>query len=188
MKQYAQSLISWWNAYWFPETSSFPVAICRVVVIGANLLFFFPSLDFLLDMIRRHDGFQDPQLPIRCLAALLNEENVRSLEIVTVIHRVTVVAGLLALVGLFTRSSCAVYALGYGFMEAHRYSYGAVHHAEALMAIFLFLLPFSESGRSLSIDGWIARRRREGAEGGLVRTRFAMWPLLTTQWLFAIAK
>jgi len=98
----------------------------------------------------------------------------------TAVYWVSMAAGLLAVIGLFTRSALFVYALGYGFFVSHAYSYADVHHREALYVLSVLALALSPAGDRLSIDAWLRRRRtrRLGAsQSHAGQTDLAMWPL-----------
>jgi hypothetical protein len=91
----------------------------------------------------------------------------------------------LALIGLFTRFSVFVFALGTWIFIAHAYSYGDRHHTQALFCIFLMLLAFAPSGDRLSVDA-LLRRRRPGAPTEPRRVDTAMWPLKLAHVLLAM--
>jgi hypothetical protein len=93
----------------------------------------------------------------------------------TILYWATFAAGLLALVGLFTRLSLFLFATGTWIFVAHLFSYGDRHHTEALFAIFLMLLAFAPSGERLSVDAALRRRRTGKAEAAT--SELAIWPL-----------
>src|SRR5262249_51770337 len=105
------------------------------------------------------------------------------------IYWTTAAAGITTLIGLFTRTSAFMFALGSWILAAHNYSYGEKHHTEALLCIFLALLAFSPSGDRLSIDAIIRRWHPHSFEGllsgGKVTT--ASWPLKLMRILLALA-
>jgi len=175
-------LIALWNSYWFPTTSTLNLAGSRIVAVAAQVFWLFPSLNGDLNYLTKNSEFSDPQLFIRALDALLPRELIFTAGAFTVIHWVTFVAGLAALVGFFTRTALFLLALGTWFFISHAYSYSDVHHTQALFAIFLMVLAFSPAGDSLSIDALI--RRRRGRAAGLTDT--AMWPLKLAHVLLAI--
>jgi uncharacterized membrane protein YphA (DoxX/SURF4 family) len=181
-------LLDCWNAYWFPESSGLSLAACRIIVVAAQLILFFPSLEKQLAFVQPFRGFIEPQLLIMMILKLLPIDAFPNATTLTIIFWTTVAAGITALIGLFTRSSAFLFALGNWILVAHKYSYGEDHHPEAILCIFLMALALSPSGRRLSIDAWL-RRRRYGAE---IRDSYrpseklltAMWPLRLTQVLF----
>jgi hypothetical protein len=169
-----------WNAWWFPTTTTRSLAVARIIAVAAQLFWFFPSLQYQLNLLERNTTFEDPQPLIRAITAVVPREVFFTRPIFTTIYWIIVVAGLLALIGLFTRISLFVFALGIWFLVSHAYSYADVHHSEALFAIFLMTLALAPSGNSLSVDALI-RRRRVGPGGGSTeasrRVDTAMWPL-----------
>jgi uncharacterized membrane protein YphA (DoxX/SURF4 family) len=181
-------LIARWNSYWFPTTSTLNLAGARIVAVAAQVFWLFPSLQGDLNFLTKNSEFTDPQPLIRALDALLPRELIFTAGAFTVIHGVSIAAGLAALVGFCTRTALFVLALGTWFFVSHAYSYSDVHHTQALFAIFLMVLAFSPAGESLSIDALIRRRRAAtGASmpvSGLTDT--AMWPLKLAHVLLAI--
>jgi predicted DCC family thiol-disulfide oxidoreductase YuxK len=101
--------------------------------------------------------------------------------------------GRLAIFG--TNLSLIIFAVGNVFMQAFDYSFGDFHHPEGLMMITLSIFALSPAGRALSIDDLYRRvrsnRSRKKFEefdplDGTLDT-LARWPLLLTQWMFALA-
>ncbi len=106
----------------------------------------------------------------------------------TILSWVMWLAGWAALVGFRTRTALFLLALGEWVFVSHAYSYGDVHHNQALFALFLLALAFSPAGESLSVDAWL-RGRRARAQGGEVeapRSDLAMWPLKLAHVLLAL--
>lgn len=178
-----------WNAFWFPPTTTLNLAGARIAVVAAQLLWFFPSLDYHINLASKNSDFIDPQPIIRAIVAMVPRDTLFTPSGFTVLYWVTAAAGVAALVGFLTRASLFVLALGTWIFVSHGYSYADVHHPQALFAIFLILLPFSPAGESLSVDALIRRRRtrRVGdfAEGP-GRADTAMWPLKLLHVLLAL--
>jgi uncharacterized membrane protein YphA (DoxX/SURF4 family) len=166
-----------WNAFWFPVSSTTNLAVARIIAVAAQLFWFFPSLQYHLNLLEKNQAFVDPQWLIRAITAVVPRDVLFTRPIFSAIYWITVVAGVLALIGLFTRTSLLVLALGIAFIVSHSYSYGDVHHPEALFAIFLFTLALAPSGDSLSVDALIRRRRSGTRPGEPRRVDTAMWPL-----------
>ena len=177
----------WWNAYWFPPGSLLHLAICRIVAVGTQLLLFFPDLDEHRNLVARNSEFIEPQLIVRAVMAVFPRESIFNPDTITLLYWATAAAGFLALIGLFTRTSLFLFALGTWFFVAHLFSYGDRHHTEALLCLFLMLLPLAPAGARLSVDAWLARRRRGAAEEAPPETSdLAIWPLKVAHVLFAI--
>lgn len=169
-----------WNAFWFPSASTLSLAAARIIAVAAQLFWFFPSLEHHLNLLEKNSTFADAQPLIRLITALVPRELFFTTPIFTTIYWGTVVAGIAALIGLFTRSSLFLFALGIWFLVSHGYSYADVHHPEALFAIFLLALALAPSGDSLSIDALIKRRRSRVANAPVNDSRrvdTAIWPL-----------
>jgi uncharacterized membrane protein YphA (DoxX/SURF4 family) len=177
-----------WNAYWFPTTSTVPLAICRILMVAARLFWLTSTMPEQYNLLARNSTFITPQLLIRAVTAVVPRDMLFTSSGFHALYWITVVAGVLALIGLFTRVSLFVFALANWIFIAHLYSYSDIHHPEAVFSILLMLLPFAPSGDSLSIDS-LLRRRRAGAAGGRTlshQSDMAMWPLKTAHALMAL--
>jgi hypothetical protein len=182
-------LIDRWNAYWFPLTTTLSLSLSRIIVVAAQLVWFFPDLGKHLNLLDKNSEFIDSQLLIRAITAVVPRDVLFTPHGLTALYWITAVAGIAALVGLFTRTSLFIFALGNWIFVAHEYSYGDRHHTEALFCIFLMLLAFAPSGDRLSLDAFI-RRRREGKAGRPVapeKVDTAMWPLKLAHVLLAMS-
>lgn len=182
-----------WESYWFRPGLLFNLAVVRILLV----LFKLRSVlrpDYLEDALAltQAPDFQYRPLPVlKIFLALLGNIESPGAELLTVIYWITAVAGVLALLGLFTNPSLLVFSLGSLFFQGYKYSFGDFHHTEALMLIGLLLIALAPSGRVLSLDELISRRR------GGNRSRFdhwlrasspyAAWPLLAIQWLLSLA-
>ena len=127
-----------------------------------------------MNLLRKNQEFLEPQLITRLIMAVVPRETFFNPETFTVLYAATFAAGVLALVGLFTRVSLFLFTVGTWIFVAHLFSYGDRHHTEALFAIFLMLLVFAPSGERLSVDALL--RRRRGAVSAEA-SEFAIWPL-----------
>ena len=178
-----------WNAYWFPTTTTTALALCRIIAVAAQLFWFFPSLRYHLNLLTKNPEFIEPQLLIRAITAIVPRDVLFTPSGLSALYWVTFVAGAAALVGLFTRTSLFVFALGSWIFVAHGYSYADIHHTQAVYDIFLLALAFSPAGESLSIDAVIRRRRGRGTGDTAEAPRqvdTAMWPLKLAHVLLAM--
>lgn len=185
-----QRWIGRWNAFWFPPTSTRRLAIVRIGMVAAQLFWFYPPLELNLNRLQKNPDFLEPQRFIQLISALLPRHLLFSPSGFTSLYWVTAAAGVLALVGFFTRTSLLVFALGIWTMIAVQYSYADVHHEATLFSIILLCLAFAPSGRSLSVDA-LLRRRRAAAAGtpeapDAEWSDMAMWPIRLTHVLLAL--
>lgn len=177
-----------WNAFWFPVTTTKPLAVARFIAVAGQLFWFLPPLEPQLHRMVQNPEFIRPELLIRSLAAVV-PDSFFTPPVFTKFYWVVVAFGVLALIGLFTRMSLFFFALGIWILVAHYYSYGDRHHTQAVFCMFLMALAFAPSGRTLSVD-WLVRRwraRRAGkalVEPEMVDT--AMWPLKFGHLLLAL--
>ena len=176
-----------WNAYWFPKTTTVYLGASRIIAVAAQLFFFRASLSDQIHLLDKNPTFIYPQVLIRAIAAVVPRDVVFTPSGFTVIYWVTTIAGVAALIGLFTRASLLIFALGTWFFVAHLYSYADIHHPEAVFCIFLLALAFAPSGDSLSVDALIRRARagRHVLEAPR-EADTAMWPLKLAHVLIAL--
>lgn len=152
----------------------------RIVVVAVEMIWFFPSLSYQINLAVRNTAFQHPQPLIRLVTAIVPREALFTPAGLTAIYWVSMAAGLLGVIGLFTRPALLVYTLCYAFFVSHAYSYADVHHREALYVLFVFALALSPAGDRLSIDALFRRRRARRSGLPNVDTGLsdqAMWPL-----------
>lgn len=175
-------LVARWRRWWFPPDSGLDLAVCRIVVVGAQLVLFLPffmaSPSEQVALLELDGGFDHPQWLIRGLAALLPPDRVSWAALVYGVYAVTIATGVTTLIGFRTRISAFVFAAGTWFLVSHAGSYGQIQHPEVVLGSFLLFLGVSPSGRRLAIDA----RRAAGQAGD---TREAVWPLRLTQLLLA---
>jgi uncharacterized membrane protein YphA (DoxX/SURF4 family) len=183
----AKRSVDRWNAYWFPPSTTLHLAICRIVAVAAQLLWFPPPLGENLNLIRKNTEFVDPQVLIRAIAAVVPRDVFFTTSTFTGLYWLMIVSGIAALIGLFTRVSLFVLALTVWIFVAHLYSYADVHHEATLFGIFLMSLAFAPSGDRLSVDALNRRRTRgQNSSSGRGLTDMAMWPLKLAHVLLAL--
>ncbi len=187
-----QRWVDQWNAYWFPETTTLSLSVSRIVVVAAQLFWLSPRHDSLVyhfNVLEKNPEFIDPQLLIRVISAIVPDAVFFTPTAFTLLSWVTVIAGITALLGLFTRLSVFIFALGNWIFVAHRYSYADIHHTETIFCIFLMLLAFSPSGGRLSVDALMWRRQHRDGSGNTRaadRRETAIWPLKLAHVLLAL--
>lgn len=179
--------------FFAPERLS-DLALFRIACVGATLLFFFPSLPHNLYLARADPSLFQPIPALKVLLLPLGRYGVRpGPMLLHIVWLGTGIAGAAALVGLYARPTLLLFAAGNTLLAAHRYSYGEIHHPDALLVITLWLLAVSPSADVLSVDALIDRVRTA------VRSRcftprppaapespYARWPLRTVQWLLVL--
>jgi uncharacterized membrane protein YphA (DoxX/SURF4 family) len=111
-----------------------------------------------------------------------------SFDVLQTIYYICVAAGVLSLVGLLTNAALLVFAVTCVYLQAFLYSFNDFHHPQAVMMVALAVLALSPSGRVLSVDAWLARRRTGNGEGHLLdqTSDFAGWPIKLIQWFFVL--
>ncbi len=140
------------------------------------------SFSSLKQLTALPDELYNPITALRPFLLLLGVER-PDMDLLVVAYYLTAVAGVLALIGLATRTSLLVFALGNIFLVAFVYSFGDFHHTQAPLFIALLVLAFAPSGHALSVDALLRRRRGQpvAAEGPM-----AGWPIRLFQWMFVL--
>ncbi len=179
--------MSRWNAFWFPEDNGVRLGVCRIIIAVSQLVLFFPSLEANILKAKLGGDFVDPQVLIVAVTSILPKGWFPTPHSLEVIYWATATAGITTIVGVLTRGSAFVFALGNWIFVSHKYSYGDLHHGEAILCIFLMMLAFSPSGRCLSIDALIRRFRATRLDSPRETTTTAIWPLKLTQVLLCWA-
>jgi Vitamin K-dependent gamma-carboxylase len=178
--------IDQWNDFWFPESRTLDLARCRILAAAVQTFWFLPlfaALPSQITLLQKNSTFIDPQLLIRAITLWVPREVFFTIPVFTTLYWITFAAGVLAVIGLFTRTSLFLLTIGTAILTAHKYSYGDVHHIEALYVLFLLLLGFAPCGERLSVDAWLRRRR------GLTpaeTTDIGVWPLKAAHVLLAM--
>lgn len=173
-----------WDAFFFEAVPAVRLGVLRIVFVALQVCLFQWPLEWHLAAARHNEGFIDPEPLMRLLTTVVPEEVVRSEWLLTGIHYGSYAFGLLALIGLFSRTTLAIFALCHGFLIVHLYSYGEKHHPEALYLLIMFLMAMAPCGRFLAVDALIARRR---GKDPLTPTKDALWPLRLGQVLMSMA-
>lgn len=167
------------------------LAIVRIAVV-ASLLFvtLFPDALFTypvwgrLHLLAALPDAQWEPLPIVRLLLLPFGDGWRPpLAVMAGVLQASVVFGVLALLGCFTRTALLLFGLAHLLISGYGYSYHEHHHIEALSLLALFALAAAPAGGAWSIDAW--RARRHGAPPPAA-SDLARWPLELMQWLFAL--
>ena len=176
-----------WAQFWFPTTTAVPLAVSRLVLVPAWLLIFMkPWEELAVALI--YDPARIDQAMILGILSFVPVETFHSYEVQRGIWLVTLSSGVLATVGLFTRTSLLLFGLGNSVLIGHLWSYGELHHPEALYCVAFVLMGLSPAGRCYSIDSWIGRRSKQPEQWGPNATMdTSTWALRTVQCLLGLA-
>lgn len=160
-----------WNRYWYRPAPVLDLAIVRLALVALHQLVLiapytlmtvplYEEFDLAVQLPAEH--FQ-PVAVFRLLTLPFGAGYRPTVEHLEFARWATLGVGFTALVGLFTRTSLALYTLGFAFMISHRYSYGDYHHLETAPVLTLAVLACAPAGRALSLDAWRRRRARAAA-------------------------
>jgi hypothetical protein len=179
-----------WKRYWFRPTPVVYLALLRIIAVGAQLIMLLIedgySLRQLAGLASLPDSMYKPLPALQLFLLPFGLDARPSFALLTVIYWITAVAGIGALVGWKSRLSLLIFAAGNTFLQAFAYSFGDLHHREALMIITLWLLALSPAGGVLSIDSYLASRNSSRRKSLQEKSIFAAWPILLVQNLFCL--
>jgi hypothetical protein len=154
---------SWWSDFWFKDAPYFDLAVLRLVFVSFQCFFLldssFGSLSYFLSL---------PQEMFHALPTLKlfllpwGWQHAPDADVMYTIFWVTVFAGMTSFIGLLTPLSMLVFAVGNVFIQAFLFSFGDMHHPEAIMNIALLAVALGPSGKVLSVDSWISQRLKPG--------------------------
>lgn len=81
-----------------------------------------------------------------------------SMGLYDLIVLLTIISGVLFLLGALRRVSGPLFALGLLFVLSYRNSWSHIYHSRNLAVVHIFILGFARSADALSIDAWLWRR------------------------------
>jgi len=183
-------LLKAWRNYWFHPVPLVYLGLLRIVAVGAQLIMLLMERGYGLGQLAGLASLPDsmykplPALQMFLLPFALDARP--SFALVTAIYWVTAAAGIGALIGLMSRFTLFFFAVGNTFLQAFAYSFGDLHHREALMIITLWLLALSPAGSTLSLDTYLASRNSPNRKAQGKSSIFAGWPILLVQNLFGL--
>jgi HTTM domain/TQO small subunit DoxD len=183
--------MSSWQRYWFGSAPCLDLAVVRVIAVATQLFCMMVYAGLLVALQERAalpDANWHPLIVLNLLNLPWGWGFRPSFDTLQIIYYVSIAAGLLSLIGFLTNAALVVFAVTCVYMQAFSYSFGDFHHPEAVMMVALTALALSPSGRVLSVDAWIRKRRAGGADRDLVdqTSEFAGWPLKLLQWFFVL--
>lgn len=182
--------MAWWQQYWFRPAPLLDLAVVRIVAVGLQLIMLLTAVapGRLQSHVELSRELFLPLQMYRILTWPFGSPYFPSFDVLETVWVIAVVSGILALLGLATNLSLAVFAATNVFLQAFLYSFGDLHHREAVMMIALAALALSPAGGVLSIDSLWRRRAANGQPPASAerQSAFACWPLLLMQWIFVL--
>jgi len=176
-----------WNALWFTPGALLDLAILRIAAVACQLFWTHIGLrDNLEEHSKLPDEIYEPLFTLRLLTGSFGVEYRPSLEELSTVWFMTLIAGFLSLIGFLTNINLLVFAIGSIFLQAYLYAFGELHHPEAVMMVTLLALALSPAGRTLSVDSLIHRFRGSKTRGVSEESPYAGWPIRLVQWFFVL--
>jgi len=189
-----QKSLRYWDHYWFSPAPLFNLAACRVVIVAFQL-YHLCLHDYHGKLLKQATipTVQYNPLPIFQLLNAPFPWHQPPIMAVNMAYFATIFAGFFALLGWRSRFGLSLFAVGNLYLQAYLYSFGRVHHSEALLILTLIVLAIAPSGSTLSVDNLRSRLRQNVRKGhfqpfNILQDQHmsARWPLVLIQWLFAI--
>ena len=175
------------KGYWFREGSYLDLAVVRIAAVSVQL---YVLVFRLMDRVPLVNSFADEtfnKLPV--LQILYPFGGRPEGDLVVAMYWIAVGSGTLAMIGLRTNVSLLVFAFSTVFVQAYLYSFGDLHHPEAVMMIALALLAVSPCNRRLSLDALMGaghNRLVDPTPAESASSPYAAWPIVTIHCLFAL--
>jgi hypothetical protein len=185
-----KQLFKTWRKYWFRPAPLGYLGLLRIIAVGAQLIMLLMEggygLRHLAGVASLPNSMYKPLPALQLFLLPFGLDARPSFALVTVIYWITAVGGIGALVGWKSRFTLLLFAAGNTFLQAFAYSFGDLHHREALMIITLWLLALSPAGGVLSVDNYLASRNSSRRKTFRKKSIFAGWPILLVQNLFGL--
>jgi hypothetical protein len=182
--------IDWWTRYWFGEGSYFDLALLRIGAAGLQgYLLLSNVFDRLLSVNALPNEMYHPIAMLQILKFPLGIEARPDPGSMVILFWFVLAFGIASLLGILTNVSLALFAISFIFVQSYIYSFGDMHHPEAIMAIALLALAFSPSGKVLSFDALVRKRINPGPRrpGLLYHSGpYAFWPIGFISWFFPL--
>lgn len=148
-----------WSRFWFADAPYFDLALMRILFVGLQL---FLMLLFGFEGNYYVNALPDTMwqaIPTFRLASPWSLGLRPSADTVMLVFWCTFVAGVVSLAGLWSSLTTLAFAVGNIYLQAYQYSFGEMHHAEAVMVIALLAISLGPCGRVLSLDDWLRSKR-----------------------------
>jgi len=153
----------WLQRVFFGEAPAARLAAFRVLVCFTALY----DLWLYAPVVLRDAALVDAGGPLRPWNPLVFVQVLGITPIGSDLANVVLIAGTVALVagmlGLASRTSCALGAIAFFWTTGLAYSFGKPHHDKVALAFALAALPFAPIGAAGSLDAWWRRWRGAGA-------------------------
>ncbi|HET8623031.1 MAG TPA: DCC1-like thiol-disulfide oxidoreductase family protein, partial [Gemmatimonadales bacterium] len=181
--------------HWFEPASLRDLAIVRIVIAGSALVLFRPDLDWMMMLAHAEPSTFRPLPILKLLMLPFGEWGVRPEPMfLRALWWLYLVAACGAVVGFATRLSLVALAWSATLIVAHNYSYGELHHPEAIFILAIWILACAPTGQALSlhalrrrIDRSLGAQRFEPIRPEDEQSELARWPLRVIQWLLVLA-
>lgn len=171
------SIASTWNRLWFSEGSLVALGVWRVLILTiAGYATAFPSSIILSYAGSSGDEVGHLWNPVYFVEAL--GIGPPDLHVARAMITLLVVAYVMGILGLFTRTATLIVAVLGVFWWGLGYSFGQAHHEKISLAFALITLPLSPCGARISLDAIIRRWRGQPTPD---RSVFATWPIRLVQ-------
>jgi hypothetical protein len=179
-----------WNRYWFSDEPYFDLGLARIGIVALQLITLVNNqFDKLARVMTLPDVMYHPVALVRLIMLPWGWAAPPNPQLMFALYWITLLFGLGALVGLQTSLCMIVLAAGSLFLQAYLFSFGDLHHNEAVLLLAMAAVALGPCGRALSLDNLIAQRRHPTAPRVPLldyRGPYAGWPIKFVQWFFPL--
>ena len=164
--------------------------IMRFLVVGFGLFALFFIVDaYLAQALELPEEIYNPLLIVRIMLAPFGWGVLPPDTFMLSVYYLAAISGVLSLVGWRTNLSLLVFTACMVLLQGFMYSFGEIHHREAVLMIALLVLAFSPCGRYWSIDSWRGKGFNpivDSPDSTSTHSEFAYWPIFVCKAFLAL--
>ncbi|WP_018971052.1 HTTM domain-containing protein [Rubritalea marina] len=163
-----------WDCIWFQGQNAYDLGIARALGCLLILMFALPPLELTiaLDAV---NGTASTERPAVFLLRMLVGDYATHSSIWLSVHWITVISGIFSVLGLGTKVSIRIFAIGYLLLVSHMWSFGELHHPRIAPVWFLLVLFFAPCGDCFSLDAFIRNRGANSSKQLLSEPQSYAW-------------
>ena len=162
----------------------------RFLVVGFALFaLFFIVQGYLAEALQLPEEFYNPLLIVRLMLAPVGWGSLPPDALMHTVYYIAAIAGLLSLVGWHTNLCLLLFTACMVLLQGFIYSFGEIHHREAVLMIALITLAFSPCGRYWSIDSLQSRGFNnvvDSPQSSSTHSEYAYWPIFVCKVFLAL--
>ncbi len=174
----------------FRKAPYIDLIIVRFLVTGFSIYSLFFWIDGgLRDALALPEQLYSPLLITKILLAPIGWGTLPPDSLILWIYKITIVFAILSFIGWRTNISLFFLTLCMVLLQSFEYSFGEIHHREAVLMIALLALAFSPCGRYYSIDsirGKGFNKLLDSPMSTSTHSEYAYWPIFVCKVFLAL--